>query len=209
MRHNIVKTVLPVSLLLVAIPMAGSAFAAKGPFILRASATYEDGSKRSFRHDVAGIRAANVDVVRRSRSSVTVGYPSARLRRREGVKRCALITYRLRLDPARRDPVERARELQPSAAEEGTWSRIAADNTDVGSGGEVVRGAWRYFDDIVDSSRLVERGAAVAELAGTRGGVAELTVDGRMVRGGSLCGGLDESYFTLGVNALAALRQFQ
>lgn len=188
---------------------AGPAAAADGPFTLRASATYEDGGKRTIRRHVAGIPASEVDVVRRSRSSITLGYPSARLRRREGVRRCALITYRLRADPSRRDPVERARELQPSAVEEGTWSHISGDNMDVGSGGSVLRGSWRYWGDIVNSSQLVERGAAVAELAGTRGGLAELTVSGRMIRGGSLCGGVDESQFTLGVDVLAALRQFQ
>lgn len=201
--------VVVVALLLAFMGMNGSATAADGPFTLHATGTYDDGGKRSIRRDIAGIRASNVDVVRRSRSSITLGYPSAQRRRREGVKRCALITFRLRVNTAPGDPVDRARELQRSALEEGTWSHVSGDNVDVGSGGSVLRGSWRYWDDIVESSRLEERGAAVAELAGTRGGLAELTMSGRMIRGGSLCGGSDESFFTLGVDASAALRLFR
>lgn len=107
--------------------------------------------------------------------------------------------------------MERARGLLAPADEEGQWLETSGDNADIDSGGSVRRHAWRYRDEIINSSRYREEGVAVSD-AGRAGSensrFAELSVKGRMTRTDSICGGPDQDVFTLGISITEPLHMF-
>lgn len=136
---------------------------------------------------------AQFRVVRRpSAASVTLGWPARRP--------CALTTLTLAILLGQSDAAAAARAVVPEATAEGSATRRGKLNADGTQ--PVFTGAWRQHSTIEASSVLRVRAVAATPLLGRygdpAGGLLQLRLDGRTVRGSNRCSG--PNVFRLGPN---------
>ncbi|WP_205695602.1 hypothetical protein [Conexibacter sp. SYSU D00693] len=190
------RAALPVIAILAA-PGPAGATPAPNVGTLRASADLGPSGRQTTSITLTRLLRRDFQVLRRTASSVTLGYPATETVRRNGISRrvrarpCARATIRLAL-VAGNDAVAFVRQALPTARDEGTVTS-ATSSKPLGQGPTAV-GAWRLSSAIEDSSRLVEAGVAARPLR--PGGLRVLSFSARMVRVGGVCGGTNT--FTVG-----------
>ena len=189
-RHAAAGLVLAGTLAALALPHAASAAKSKPLPDLLAKAPDSAVAKRM---ELGLLDPARFRVVRRpSAASVTLGWPARRP--------CAFTTLTLAILPGQSDAAAAARAVVGEATAEGTATRQGKLDTD--GTRQVLTGAWRQRSTIEASSVLRVRAVAATPLVSrygdAAGGLLQLRLDGRTVRGSNRCSG--PNVFRLGPN---------
>jgi hypothetical protein len=198
-RSHVTKIMLRISALtgllaLLLAPSAGAAERSSLPSLLARATVPETGAVVAKRVHLRLLNPHAFRVVRRSSAStVTLGWPAQRP--------CALTTLRLSILPAASDADAATRAVVSVADRRGTSTsqgKLSVDGTRAS-----LTGAWRAMSDIT-SNRLRVRAVAATPLLTTYGdpvgGLLQLRLDGRTIRGQNRCSG--PNVFRLGPNLI-------